>query len=278
MKKLWIGLGIGCGGLILIAVIGISVAGYYGKKALGGVIEVGQKMQAQQAELDQLNRDFPFTSPAGALPKLDDDRVQTYLSIRDELAPVVKDFKAKGEAFDKKYKGASDNSISATVEAAKLMSELMQQMRGKFIASLKSHRMSPAEFQTISTTILESRIAQAAGGSGDVKQQLNAQADAMQQQLDAPGFPAASKDAMRKQVQALRDQAARSNPADQQTAAANSVVIAKYQARIDDKETEGTEFLLFQTGGASGPTGSSMATGSRAAEEKDDAPESDDKK
>lgn len=272
MKKLWIGLGIGCGGLILLAVIAVAVVGYYGKKYAGGVIEAGQKIQAQQAELDKLNRDFPFAAPTGALLKLDDGRVQTYLAIREEMAPVLKDFKARGEAFDQKYKGAKDNSISATVEAAKLMSELLQQMRAKYIASLKGHQMSPAEFQAISSTIMGSRIAGSAAPGGDVKAQLNAQADALEKQLATPGLPAASKSAIQKQVQTLREEAARTSPADAATLASNMAVITKYQARIDDKETAGTEVLLFQGGdnhpGATGAIGS----GARA-DDRDDEPE-----
>ena len=53
-NKVLVGVGIGCGVLVLLGVIGGGVAFYMAKKTFGGAIEAGQQMAAQENDLKAL--------------------------------------------------------------------------------------------------------------------------------------------------------------------------------------------------------------------------------
>jgi hypothetical protein len=166
MKKVLIGLGIGCG-VILLAGVGLMVAaGFWAKKNLGGTFEATQQIQAQEAELMTLNTSYPFDVPAqGALVALDEKRLETYLAVREEALPVFKTFEQKAEEFEQKYGEKNEGQapdFSAAMAATNLMMGLVVEVRAAYIAGLKKHSMSPAEFQALTHTLQTSMVADGA--------------------------------------------------------------------------------------------------------------------
>jgi hypothetical protein len=166
MKKVLIGVGIGCG-VLLLAGVGLAVAaGYWAKNNLGGTIEATQRIQSQEEELVKLNTSYPFQAPAqGELVALDEKRLNTYLSVREETLPVFKTFEQKAEEFEQKYGGQNEGQapdIRAAMAATNLMMGLVVEVRSAYIAGLKKHGMSPAEFQELTRTLQTSMLAEGA--------------------------------------------------------------------------------------------------------------------
>ena len=236
MKKVFIGLGIGCGVLVL-GFVGLFVGGaWYAKKKLGGVAEYAQKAQKQQLEVTakskELDRKYPFQLPASGAPiALTADRVETYLAVREDALPIYEDFKKKAEGFEAKHKNAGQvECVGAAFEAAGMLGDLMMQLRTSYLTSLDTRHMSPREFGAITGAVYTSAWGAAAGTSRDaVKKQL-AQLD---EQLKNPSSPEL-KQALEQQRTALQE--AEKNlpaPKDDATFQANAKLMEKYKDRIE---------------------------------------------
>ncbi len=162
MKKVLIGLGIGCG-VFILAGIGLMLAGgIWAKNKFGGSIEAVQKIKAQEDELQQLNAGSPFTPPPeGQVLPLEEKRLLAYLSVREAALPAFKAFEAKSQEFEAKHQGdgAEKPGFNAAVDAANMFMTLMVDVRTAYIAALKEQGMSPAEFQNITTTVYASMVA-----------------------------------------------------------------------------------------------------------------------
>ncbi|WP_426756632.1 hypothetical protein [Myxococcus sp. Y35] len=162
MKKVLIGVGIGCGVFILAGIGLVLAGGIWAKKTFGGSIEAVQKMQSQEQELQQLNAANPFTPPPeGQVLPLDEKRLLAYLSVRESALPAFKDFEAKSKEFEAKHEANGDKNpgFDATMDAANMFVTLMADVRTAYIAALKAQGMSPAEFQSITTTVYASMVA-----------------------------------------------------------------------------------------------------------------------
>ncbi|GEL74236.1 hypothetical protein [Myxococcus virescens] len=162
MKKVLIGLGIGCG-VFILAGIGLMLAGgIWAKNKFGGSIEAMQAIQAQEQELTQLNASNSFKAPPeGQVLPLDEQRLLAYLTVRESALPAFKAFEAKSKEFEAQHAGDGDEKpgFNAAVDAASLFMGLMADVRKAYIAGLKAQEMSPAEFQSITTTVYASMVA-----------------------------------------------------------------------------------------------------------------------
>jgi HAMP domain-containing protein len=210
MKKVLVGVGIGCGVLVLLGIIGVGVAGFWAKRTLGGVVEAGQQMQAQQQEMAQLNQSYPFTPPPeGEVLVLQEARLNDYFAIREATLPLFKQFEEKSKGLQQNQEA----NVSDAIQATSLLAEFMTKTRGAYIENLKKHSMSPKEFMSISVAIYSSFMADSVGQlnkamagqresiekareeletklsdeslSGDERDMLEQQRDALQAQLDA---------------------------------------------------------------------------------------------
>ena len=160
-NKVLVGVGIGCGVLILLGVIGGGVAFYMAKKTFGGAIEAGQQMAAQENDLKELEKSYPFTAPPeGEVLALQEARLNDYLSIREAALPVFKDFEKKAEGLNNQGEEAG---IGDSLKAGAMLAELMPKTRGVYIENLKKHRMSPREFHAITTAIYTSAMTETMG-------------------------------------------------------------------------------------------------------------------
>ena len=185
MKKVLIGVGIGCGVIILVGFGLLFAGGMWVKNKFGGTIEAAQKMQVQEQELVQLNQSHPFQPPPqGEVLALDAKRLDTYLSVREGALPVFKSFEEKAKAFEDKYggeEGKKNADIGAAMEAANLMMGMVADVRASYIDNLKKHGMSPAEFQTITSTVYASMVAE---GMAQVQDAMAQGREKLEQQLD----------------------------------------------------------------------------------------------
>lgn len=185
MKKVLIGVGIGCGVIILVGFGLLFAGGMWVKNKFGGTFEAAQKMQVQEQELAQLNQGHPFQPPPqGEVLALDAKRLDTYFSVREGALPVFKAFEQKTKEFEDKYGGEEEKknaNIGAAMEAANLMMGLVADVRAAYIDNLKKHGMSPAEFQTITSTVYASVMAE---GMAQVQDAMAKGREGMQKQLD----------------------------------------------------------------------------------------------
>src|SRR5215217_1786007 len=231
MKKVLIGLGIGCGVIILGVIATVVVGGMWFAKKAGGSLEAVKQMQVQQEELAKLNKSHPFEAPAdGEVLPLKEERLLTYLSVRESALPVFKTYEEKSTAFQEKHdtKNADANpSFDSAMEAANLMMSMMADVRTAYIASLKKHGMSPNEFQTITGTVYASMVAQ---GTEATQAELQEQIGAMSEVGNGAGDQPASE-------------------ASKQATAANMALLKKHEDRV--KVMANPAFDGFVLGGAS---------------------------
>lgn len=176
MKKVLIGLGIGCGVLILGSLIAVFAGGAYvfGKVKNSGAVAAFKKAEQQTGQLTELNKSFPFKAPAdNEVLELDEERLKTYLAVREAAIPAYKLYEEKGKEFQAKY-GTGDGSdgkakadFGSTMEAVNLIAGLTVDVRAAFIDGLTQNKMSPNEFQAITQTVYSSMVA-------DVSEQVQA--------------------------------------------------------------------------------------------------------
>ena len=112
-KKVLIGVGVGCGVLMLVAVIAAVAGGLWLKKA-SDVTAGFEQVSDQQEVLAELEREFPFDAPGeDELLTLDEQRLAAYFAIREEALPVFQAFEQKGKDFEAKHgKNDSDSPTS----------------------------------------------------------------------------------------------------------------------------------------------------------------------
>jgi hypothetical protein len=73
-KKILLGVGIGCGALMLLGLIALGVGAWWLKRQVGDsvstMMEAGQKMQAVGQELKALDKSHPYTSTRTTAPTI----------------------------------------------------------------------------------------------------------------------------------------------------------------------------------------------------------------
>ena len=268
MKKVLIGVGIGCGVILLLG-IGVMVAGgMFLKNKFGGTLEAGQKMSSQEQELVKLNQEHAFQAPAqGEVLALEPKRLETYFAVRQSALPAFKALEAKAENFKKEHGGEEGNqnpSFSAAMEATNLMMSMMVDVRAAYIEGLKQHGMSPAEFQSITGTVYASLMAegmdQAQEGMKQGQAALQKQLAEMDKKLQGDSLSDAERTQMEEaqgQLQAAIDSLAQGagqagdtlSEEGRKVTAANVALLKKYEDRV--QLMANAAFDTFVLGGAS---------------------------
>jgi hypothetical protein len=262
MKKVLIGVGIGCGVLVLAAIVVVGAGAFWAKKTLGGAVEAGQQMEAQQKDLKQLNKDYPFTAPPeGQVLTLQESRLNDYFAIREATLPVFKEFEAKGKAFEAKTQG-NQASLSDAMQAGSMLAEFMAKTRGAYIENLKKHKMSPNEFLAISGAIYSSHVAHS---MGEVNKALAGQRESLEkahaelnEKLQSDSLSEEERTALQEQADGLQaqldaidaqgDSAAGAPQVDEKAqgvAAANVKLLEKYKTRVEQAYNPGFDALII---------------------------------
>src|SRR3954470_8117221 len=154
MKKVLIGVGIGCGTLVLAGVALVIAGGFWAKKNLNNVAAMGQEMKAQEAQFKKLEQDNPFTPPAADRPvTLTEDRLRTYLAVRDRALLLHRDFETKAGALKAQHKDHEKNDFSAVLAAANQTAGMMVSLRTSYLEVLGEQHMSAKEFGAITVSL-----------------------------------------------------------------------------------------------------------------------------
>ncbi len=252
MKKVWVGVGIGCGALLLI-VIGVMVAGgLWVKSKVGNVTESTEKMQKQSKELASLDTEFPFEAPPEGQPvKLEKARVEKYFAVRSELLPVYEKFDAKGKEFEAKHKDEKD-SFSGAMEAGGMILEMTSELRSAFIEGLKKQGMSPKEFHYTTGAIFSSAMGKGmAEMTAATQQSLEESVKNYEEQLNDPNLSAEEKAEVKENLdQAKSDLAqataqAKDAPAVSAVHEANAKLLEPYKERIEKEANPALDAMLF---------------------------------
>jgi hypothetical protein len=123
-KKVLLGVGIGCGSLVLLAVIAMGVGAWWVKGKVSGIVESGQKMQAIGQELAALDRSYPFTPPPeGEVLAIKETRLLDYLAVRETALPVFAEYEKKAESFNAEHSDNQNVDLNAAMQATTMMTE-----------------------------------------------------------------------------------------------------------------------------------------------------------
>jgi len=259
-KKVLLGVGIGCGSLVLVGMIALGAGAWWLKRQVGDTVstmmESGQKMQALGQELQALDKSHPFTPPPeGEVLVISEARLLSYLAVRETALPVYEEFQKKAEAFENEHEGKENADVGAAMKATGLLTELMTKVQGAYLEGLKKQGMSPREFRTITQTLYSSLVT----GVADQAQQAGdkARQEALESVREAMKDPALTEEQlaeMKEHEQALLDSAEEPeggegapvlSEASKAAAAANLVLINKYQERINSAGSLAMDTLLF---------------------------------
>jgi hypothetical protein len=153
VKKVLIGVGIGCGVIVLLSVVALVAGGIWAKNKMGNVVELGQTMKVQTEELKALNAKFPFSAPPAGQPlKLEEERLKRYLTVRQLLIPVQTRFEEKAQELKTKS-DKEEIGLGEGLAAAGAMAQLMTDLRAALIEGLRQQEMSPREFHATSRVV-----------------------------------------------------------------------------------------------------------------------------
>lgn len=258
-KKVLVGVGIGCGSLVLLGLIAMGVGAWWLKRQVGDsvstMMEAGQKMEALGQELTELDKSYPYTPPPeGEVLAISEARLLDYLAVRETALPVYAEFEKKAEELDKM--GDSDKpDLKAAMQATGMVTELLMKVQGAYIEGLKKHGMSPTEFRTITQTLYSSAVT----GAVDQAQQLGAQAreEALAQvrkQLEDESLSEEQRTALEEQEQQLLEaqealpEAESLSEESKVAVAANMALMEKHQERIHTAGSLALDALLFGEG------------------------------
>ncbi len=235
MKKIFAILGIGCGAILVIGLIGMFLAYRGCKSVLGAAKEAAE----QQKQLDKLDGEFPFTPPApGALFALEETRLADYLAIRKSVVGAFKAREGEFKALAARSKAAGDKpSFRDTRDAINLTMTLLTESRKDWIAGLREKRMSPKEFATHTGAIYSTLVSKGLQQSQRAGDELARQIAEAKVKLADPSTKPEEKAALEAQIQALESSRAMIGNlppgADPAVVAANSALIEKHKAEIE---------------------------------------------
>jgi hypothetical protein len=245
-KKVLLGVGIGCGSLVLLGIIALGAGAWWVKGKVGGLVESGQKMQALGQDLAALDRSYPFTPPPqGEVLAINEARLLDYLAVRETALPVYAEFEKKAEVFKTEHPDDGKADLGAAMQATTMMTELLTQVHGAYVEGLKKHSMSPREFRTITETLYSSVITGVTDQAQKLGEQAREQALAdVREQLEDESLTEEHRAALEAQEQELlagaeeaeaaAEEAPALSEASKAAATANMALMEKYKDRINN--------------------------------------------
>ncbi|MGZ3457776.1 MAG: hypothetical protein ACXU86_04645 [Archangium sp.] len=256
MKKVLIGVGIGCGVLLLVGVLMAVGGAWWAKGKLENVAEAGKAMEAQGKQLASLNDKYPFTSPPKGQPvALSDARLQEYLAIRASILPVYKKYEEQAKSLD--HKNGQQADLGDAMKAMGLLSGLMKEVRAKSIEQLDAHKMAPREFHAITAAIYSPAWGQAGPEMRKAQRQnLAGMKEMYEKQLADPHVPdemkASAKEGLETVNKQLADLPAEDGPTEaEKLHLANSKLVEKYKVQSENDRSAGFDIFLIDDKGDS---------------------------
>lgn len=258
MKKVLIGLGIGCGSLLVIGAVAAVGFTYWAKGRMeeGGLSmekleETGRRTQAVQKRVGSLNQKYPFQAPPKGHPvRVEEDRLKEYLAVRAALVPAYQEFEQKMKALQPKEGEQPD--LSAGFKMFGVIGELSTTLQEKWVAELDQRRMSPREYGAITAALYTSGLGQVAMQANEVQRAALLES---KQQLDRRAadrrLTKAQRDEIRNQAKEIEAQiAALDTPSAGQVEIRklhehNAQLAEKYKADLDGYANPALDGMLM---------------------------------
>ncbi|MFZ5470961.1 MAG: hypothetical protein ACOZIN_16155 [Myxococcota bacterium] len=257
-NKVLIGVGIGCGSLLLLAVGAVVVGGMWVKSKVGDVVEVGKAAEEQQQQAVKLDEKYPFEPPVDDKPvKLTDAQLKKYLAIRAAIVPIYKGFEAKAKELDQRNKGKKAG-LAEGLEAVGMFTGLYKEVREKWLEELDRHQMSPKEFGTVTGTVYASQIgkgmAEMERSTRPAMEQGIAELEKMKQR---PDLSAEAKAELDEQLASMKQQLAELSAEgevseDAKVWEANVQLLERYKVEIERDALPALDWFLLGQEGADG--------------------------
>jgi hypothetical protein len=252
MKKVLIGVGIGCGGLMVLALVGLVGGTWWLKGKVegfaGGMTENTEKIEA-------LNRKHAFTAPPRGHPvRLTDARLNDYLAVRGVLTPVFKKYEAQAEKF--KDQDSEQAKAGDALEARSIVGNLLAELQRTWLAALDQRNMSPDEFGAITAAVYASPLAQGMEQMREGHREVLTRLREEQARLaEDPSASQEMQDLAREQVEALDEQLASLPESDPLSPEArklhqeNAALLERMKAIVQRVANPGVDLLLGSFGG-----------------------------
>lgn len=257
MKKVLVGVGIGCGTLVLLGVVGAVVTGVWVKgkveETTGNLQTASERAELAQKRATTLNEKYAFALPAKGIPvSLAEGRLQQYLAVRTALQPIYKVYAQRSEEL--KRSAGDKPGVGDALRAMDQLTGFLTDLRVTWLDQLDGKKMSPREYHAITAALYTSTWGAA---MSDVRAQqrpmLEQMKAALEQQLSS-ARDAQTKKLLEEQLASMERQLAELPPAGtgpteaERVHKANQVLYAKYKQQIEEQAQQGLDILLLGDG------------------------------
>jgi hypothetical protein len=258
VKKVFIGVGIGCGVLLVVLIIAMVAGGLWAKGqfegAAEGMTQDSEKMQQQEQRVVELNKKYSFDAPPEGQPiLLTEERLQDYFAVRAALKPVLANYEERGKQL--KQSEGKRPDIRQSFEAYGTLMGMVADVRMKWLDALAKEQMSPREFHAITASVYGSQFGEA---MGKVKQNQRAMFEQLKAGLEQQVKDGRLPPEMRAQIQEQITEVQKkidalppptAEPSDvQKIYAANTALLEKYKDQIEQDATRGLDMFLVGGG------------------------------
>ncbi|WP_224248314.1 hypothetical protein [Hyalangium gracile] len=258
MNKVLVGVGIGCGAIVVIGVVAVVAGGIWAKGKLEDVAQEmnqgGEKMQSLEQRVAEMNQRYSFAAPPKGQPlRLTEERLQEYLAVRASLKPVLDDFQVKAKNFAPP-KGEQPN-LGKSIQALGMMTNLRADLSAKWLDALDERKMSPREFHAITAAVYTSEWSKAKGELPKHQRTMLEQLrSGYQKQAEDSSLTEDKREWARQQIADVDRKlsalpAANTPPPESQKVyEANAALAQKYKKKIEEASSAGLDVLLVGNG------------------------------
>jgi hypothetical protein len=258
VKKVLIGVGIGCGGLLLLALIAVVAGGFWVKGKVEGVAEEmaqdAEKAKQQEQRAAELDKKYAFDAPPKGQPvRLTEARLQDYFAVRAALKPALTELEEKSKKFQQAEGQPAE--IAQAFKAFGAVTGMVAEVRRRWVDALEKQKMSPREFHAITAAVYGSHMGDAMGkarqGQREMLEQLAA---GLKEQVKDERLPAELREQMRQQLAQVQKQIAALPPPDavpsdvQKIYTANLALLERYKQQLEQDSTQGLDLILIGGG------------------------------
>ncbi len=266
MKKVLIGVGIGCGALVLLGMVGLAAGGMWVSKKAKDITASAEAFQEQDDRFGALNERFPFTPPAdGELLELEAARLEAWLEVNEQSRDTAAELEAvygdASKARDELDGASTGAAISAVMAQTQRMAGAVKDVRAKLLTRLEQAQMSPAEYVAITQAVITTAAADHVERARDEMAKLGASMETSRRQLEAkladPSTPAAEREALQEalerfsqgQDEMARMESGRLSGAQARIQAANAALVKGLKERVEAQQQTALMMLTIASGG-----------------------------
>ena len=240
---------IGCGLLVVVAIVVFGVGGYFAKKYLNQGIEsvknvAGSEDSEYGKKIAELSKEYPFTQPSDST--ITENQLRRFLNVRKALFDIYKNH----ETELKNLQNQNDQGFDTAMKGFSMMSDL----RKTQAEALAKQRMSPEEYKYILTMVYTTWGSKLASDAKPAAQStvegLKKSIEEVDKQIADPNVPDAIKEqlkttreTMESQLQSLSGLA--NMDKSESVPQSNIDLFNKYEKEIQRYQMSGLEYLGF---------------------------------